>query len=477
MKKKALVPVIAGVVVVAAAAGAPYWFGLQAEKQYERMAQELAQRSGATLTTLGYERGWLTSSANMTLSTPGMPLVFAVQHRIIHGPLPVARWLGGSLDFTPVEAIIESEVTLQSDTKLGVPLPPLNVVTTIDLTGHTTARYTMAALHTSLSNRPSKVPFPSDAKLDFAGIEGSAVVADDHRGLRLHLTAPLLSISNGPIGTDLRGITFDSDTQEGPAGYPLGNSSVSIDRIAFGNAAVVQGLRFSSNTRAQGNDVTVGFQQTVRTAKVAGTDYGPMQVDFALRKLDAAIMMRFNKLAENIQKQKLPPQQAGMAMAGEALKLVAALAKKAPELELTKLSLKVPGGEVTGHGKLVLDGSQVDIAQNPFAIMTALNGDAALSLPAGVVENVVRARLRQEVEALKTNGTLSAEEASRLNEQKVAAIVDQALPGRLQQVLQRAPLVRNDGGYEIKASLHGGRMLVNDQPWQPNAGGTVVHAR
>lgn len=464
MKKKRLVAIGAAVIVIAALTGAaatPYWFGVQAEQRYQEALQRLAPQSGITITPVDYERGWLTSTASMRVALTGTPFTLFVQHRIVHGPLPFARWLQGSFDLTPIRAIVESTAIVQTAAS-GVhlpPLPPLHAVTTLDLNGHLRARYGMPAVHLPLAN---------GIKVDFAGFDGITVFNDDLQGGDTQLTAPSLAVA-GPLGgVEIHGLSFDADTHKGPAGYPVGQSTFAIDRIAVpAMKTVVQGLRFSSNARMQGPGIAMVFRDTVHSAQVRGANYGPLQVAFELRNLDPALIMKLARLGDDVSKQKLPPQQAGMMVAGQALKLVAALAKKAPELDLTQASLQLPGGVITAHGKLILDGSQGDLAQNPFAFLTALKGDAVASVPAPVIEGVVRTRLRQEVEAYRTNGALTADEAARLTEQKVNVIVDQALPGRLQQVLQRYPLIRNGANYEIKAVLEGGQLQVNGRPWAP----------
>ena len=90
MKKFTLVLGFTLIALVAlAAAGLPYWFGMETEKTYGAMLEQLSSSSGLQFTGKNYQRGWLSSTAETVIRHPQIPVEFTAQHRISHGPLPL----------------------------------------------------------------------------------------------------------------------------------------------------------------------------------------------------------------------------------------------------------------------------------------------------------------------------------------------------------------------------------------------------
>ena len=87
MKRIATIIGIVLVLIVAAAAALPFWFGMETEKAYKNIVQELS--SGTAISTQRYERGWLSSSAETDMAILGSPLTVSMVHRISHGPVAI----------------------------------------------------------------------------------------------------------------------------------------------------------------------------------------------------------------------------------------------------------------------------------------------------------------------------------------------------------------------------------------------------
>ena len=94
MQKSGILAIVL-IILLGAAAAAPYWFGMQAEEAYNKALQEITRDGQVVITRQTYERGWLDSTAEATYSFGGMPVSLTVTNKIYHGPIPMegeVRW-------------------------------------------------------------------------------------------------------------------------------------------------------------------------------------------------------------------------------------------------------------------------------------------------------------------------------------------------------------------------------------------------
>lgn len=467
MKIARLVWLLASLAVLALGA-APFWFGFEAEKTHARWALALAEEHGLRLSEMAYERGWLASTASYTLALPNLPLQMNVRHTIQHGPVVLERLLADPATLLqPVRAAVRSEMTLgvagvaAKDNPLAR-LPPLTADTVIGIQGDGVS---------TLAMMPMKNTLADGASVEFKGFEGRIEFDTQWTAVRTELAVPALLLKDAKKTVSFGRMTANADLRAGTSGYFLGTMSLSMDQAAAPEQGILfAGLRLSSTTREAGKLINASVQYQLRELKLHEETYGPASATLELRKLDAATLMKLQKTMNAAQKPGAPPQQTALMAMGNLLNLVGALAKTAPELEITKLSVRTPAGEITGRAKFVLDGSKIDVAANPMLLVNAFGGEAELTVPAGVMETLARKQAHLELEQLKASGRLNAGEMAGLTPQKVSAILDQALPARTRALAARMQLVRQGTDYQIKAGVRRGQLLVNGQPTQTPIG-------
>ena len=463
MKRIATIIGIVLVIIVAAAAAAPFWFGMETEKAYNNIVRELS--SGAAVSTERYERGWLSSTAETTLALSGSPLTVSMVHRINHGPLPINRLLGGDFSLTPGMAFIDSKLRLVPKrgagaawlTEFSKRMAALNAQTVVDLNGNA---------ETTLTLPPSKAKGKDGTKFSSRGLNGTIAFHQGGEKVDVDLRVPGVSLSSEKGDFSLKNLNYRFNSSAGVAGYMFGNSTLQLGELSFGPGFELKGLRLTTRSRPRGPNLTANVDYRVKTIKSGTDEHGPGELSIVLRKLDTKALQRFNQQYNQIAKRALPQQQASMMAAAEMMKLVAALAKKAPELEVTKLSFKTQEGELTGNAKFVLDGSKLDIASNPFLALRALRGNAELSIPPSMVKAILAPAIMQDVEGFKRRGTLSSREASKLTPAVMARIVDEAYPSYLSRNSFTKMLVRSGPVYRITASFRNGELRVNGKPLQ-----------
>lgn len=461
LKKRRPGWLVAAALPVLALAGAPFWFGIQGEKMHAQWAQALAEEHGLTLSDAAYGRGWLASTASYTVTLPNLPLKAKVAHTIQHGPFVLDRLFADpATALKPVRARVHSEMTFSGAARDGglTGLPPLTADTVIDMRGEATSTLAMA---------PVKRALAGGATIEFKGIEARVEFDTQWNSARGELALPGLVVKDARNTLAVGRVTANTDLRAGASGYFFGTTAVSVEQAAVPELGVsLSGLQFSSTTREAGKLINTSAKYRLRELKLRDENYGPASVALELRKLDAATLMKLQKALNAAQKPGTPPQQAALMAMGNLLNLVGALAKSAPELEVTKASVRMPGGEVTGNAKFVLDGSKLDVAANPMLLVNAFRGEGELTVPAGVVQALARRQAQTELESLKTSGQLDASEIAQLTPQKVSAILDQAMPLHVDALAARLQLVRHGADYRIKAAIRQGRLLVNGQPVQ-----------
>ena len=462
MKKFTLVLGFTLIALVAlAAAGLPYWFGIEAEKTYGAVLEQLSSSSGLQFTGKNYQRGWLSSTAETVIHHPQLPIELTAQHHISHGPLPLDRLLHGDWNLTPVQARIVSRISLNAAGMQNAPsLPPLSAETTFRLNGD-------GEMHAEMP--PLKTGGAKGGTIDWRGMSADMSFDRAWRKIRLDALMPLLTVTAPDQGEmSLSKLSLHSDTQEGIAGYSFGDASLNIGQLEFGNAAGRVGLRgfaLSSTARPTGDNVSLIIRYTLDEVQVAEERLGPGQLVIEARNLDAAALVKFKNEIDALTRGNLPPAQAGMIVAGKAMALIAELSKKAPEVEITRLSFKTREGEISGKGKFVLDGRKRDIAQNPMQMLTAFAGDFELAIPAAVLKRLLTPQIRQDIAAYRQSGALTADDVAHLGPEAMAEIVDRVFPQYLARNDFTRLLVEENGVYKLKLVIRQGQLLINGKPW------------
>jgi len=455
--KKPIVLVVVVAVVAAAAAGLPFWFGMQAESAYEAMIASTSQGGDLAVTQSKFERGWLESTADTTYAVTGTPVTLSVLHRISHGPLP----LDDDFQFQPVLARVKSQVSLALPA--GMPkLPPISGKTTVYLAGNSQTVLDMPAVKTSSAD---------GGTIDWKGVTGSFETSADFKSTKGNLAAPQLSVTGADgKGLSLNKLRLTVDLQRGASGFDIGTVGVALDKLSIDAAAgrtAIDGLNVTSTTKEAGGNLESGVSFQFKEVATGDSRQGPGQINVQIRKLDIPTLTKFRTELQALRKQKIPPEQANMMVLGKTLELLGNLAKKSPELEITKLSFKTPDGEVSGKARFVLDGSQLDVSGNPMLMLRALSGDGELSLPEALVRLLARDDVVRDIEALKQSGKLKKHEIAKLTPKRIEMITQEALkqlPQYRDSVVTRLKLVPDGSNYKIVGVLKNGQIMVNNEP-------------
>lgn len=466
MKKIFTFFIVVVVVVILAAAALPYWFGMQAEDAHNAMLQKITEGGELTITNSSFQRGWFESTADATFAITDLPgASLSVLHRVSHGPLPLDE------DFQPMPLLAR----LKSQISISLPggvvkLPPMNGKTTVYLAGNSVTRLEMEPYKKPAPKAGEAEPF----ELEWKGLSGEFALSADYKNLKGEMNAPALQFAFKNGSFSMNKLQLSMDTQESASGLDTGSMTFGVDKLSMDDKTKaekisIDGLRLSTSTQEAAGNVNSTLTFQFRGLEAGGSKQGAGQIGMQLRKLDVATLVKFQKEVRELRKQKLPPEQVNMMVLGKTMELLGQLAKKSPELEITKLSFKAEDGEVTGRAKFVLDGSQLDVSGNPMLMLKALSGEGEINLPDSIVRLLAEPDVRRDIEALKSSGKLSEKEVAKLTPKRLAAITTEALrdlPQYKDNVITRLRLVKDGPNYRIVAALKDGQLRVNNEPLQ-----------
>ena len=466
MNKLVTIVIVVVAALVAAAAALPYWFGMQAESAYEAMLQNMATSGELTVSSNNFQRGWFESTADTTFTLANLPSVtVSMLHRINHGPLP----LDDDFQLQPLLARVKSQISI------GLPggvvkLPPMTGKTSVYLAGNSSTRLDMEPYKKATPKTGETEAFD----VEWKGMSGEFTLSADYKNVKGEMNAPVLRFGFKDGGFALSKLNLSLDTQESASGLETGSVAIGVDRFVMedqktGESISLDGLRLSTNTQEAGGSLNSTLTLQFRGMESGTSKQGAAQISLQLRKLDVASLVKFRKEVRELRKQKMPPEQVNMMVLGKTMELLGQLAKKSPEVEITKLSFKAADGEVSGRAKFVLDGSQLDVSGNPMLMLKALSGEGEISLPDSIVRLLAEPDVKRDVEALKASGKLSEKEIAKLTPKRMAAITAQALkelPQYKDNVVSRLKLVSDGPNYKIVAALKDGQLRVNNEPLQ-----------
>jgi uncharacterized protein YdgA (DUF945 family) len=459
MKRALLIVVIVIGVLAVALAAAPFWLGMQTEAAFNDAMKIAASRGGMPSRSSEFSRGWLSSKARNIFTLPGSPVVINAAHHIEHGPFPLTQLMAG--DIAPSMARIESTVTLMADKKAPSEvvdiinsLPPVTLLTTFDLSGDGSSDINIAAGTRKMGKE----------SLKWSPGSGSIRFDKGLKKIQTSFTLPSMVFNTKQGAFNISSVSLNSDVYEGTAGYMFGRNSVSIKKIAMKPFFDMTGLSLGATIQPKGKFANLTINYGLKKMTLAKDSYGPGDLTIAIRNLDAATMKRFEDELNKIYARGLPEEQAQLMIAGKVMEFAGKLTRENPEIEVTKLSFRAPGGELKGKAKFVVQGKEQDLSANPMLILTAIKGSAEMTMPESLAKALVMPQIQRDLALLQQEGKLSRNEASELTPEIIDQIAEDAYPGYLKESGFGRWFVRNNSEYRFTLSVDRGLVVVNGIP-------------
>jgi uncharacterized protein YdgA (DUF945 family) len=441
--------------------GAPYYFGMQMEDNFGGQLRQFAQQSGVVIENVRFERGLLSSEASNQFAIPQAKLRIDAVHRIQHGPLPLMVLLEGGGLPTPAAAVVHTTLRLQTTTGADASLaafakqvPPLEITTTMGFDGAGHADITMAGMRKQIEKET----------VQWSGLSGSLDFEPDLAATRMRITSPSLMIKTAQGQVTVNNVALDSNMRRGADGMSYGKTSFVVSKVSAPPVLDMEELRFDADIRPKGKNVEAEVRYSLKQAKLAGTAYGPGEIAVVLRNLDGATLKKFEQELNALQQRKLPEEQMQIIMMGKVMELVGKLAATKPELEVTRLSFRIGDATLKGRAKFTVDAGGQDVAQNPMLLVTAVRGDAEITIPKALLKAAVKTQIERDLVALQMEGKLSTNDQQNLSPAALDRIAEQAYPMYLQEKGFARFLVDNGDHMSAYLQVDGGRIALNGIP-------------
>ncbi len=390
----------------------PWWAGREIEARYEALLESAESPPAFAFETTRYERGFFSSRATTVVepvlqtppaSAPDEAVRMVLEHRIFHGPYPLAWLRAAAFDGTPALAWATSRVTLEFEDEETIEVVELPVVVEshVSRSGDGTIRLRPDA-EAALFEDP-------ELHVDWDGTEAELAFNGDGSQFDGRFAVPLVRFDGEEQKLRLAGLEYGFAYERDPEVGDLSNAPFFVGGSHFALRTFVFEGRNGRNGRfelhdlawSDSSDVVEGAWEIEVEASLdrvgdPSRPYGPMELDYRMAGLALEPLVEFATLAADLQEDEaaeLAPT-AGPAVA-EAMKaeLVGALGALWPKLmaagpvaEVPRFRLVTPEGEIRASARIGVDGSQPNLLVHPLMTIPAVELDLELALPVPVFE-------------------------------------------------------------------------------------------
>ncbi len=484
MKKLAIIVVVVLLCVVGWA-GATYVVSGKVESQYFNLLEQNAHWGPVTLTSKSYQRGFLTSKAEMLLEMKipktaieegEEPTVETVQlvfeHTLHHGPLPI---VAGQASLSPALALVDTRMVLFSPEDEALEELLQNIPELKDSFVHIRFGFDGSA-----NGKIEIPPFEKHmeegafvwggftATTDYAPGAGTLVGTVDMPKLEIHLDDGSLSWS---------GVSGDFDLVEvlpmlfvGTSQMVSGGMEVDFSDGEGEESTVVQVNEFKVVTESSFDGQLVQATQSMNFdgATFDGESYGPLIFDVELKNMDGQALSDYQVKVMAIYREAdtLEPD----ALVAELLPLYSDLSMKlmtgSPEFNIKRFYVNTPKGEAEGTFKLKLNKPTDEAPENLAAIfgyLQYLDSSADLSVDESLLRVLLASNMKNSVK-LELEAVRKAGVEVEMSDEEVDVMVEQQLDQQLEMLIAQNLIVRDGGKIRSNATFNDGQLLVNGQP-------------
>lgn len=376
---------LAPVAILLLIPGVSWGIGRQLESQLEQYREPLlSAMPWMRITSRRFERGVFSSreeiDVEIMLDADGRR--FTIVNELQHGPFP-----GSAI---PALAHVHSTLRLQGAAdeaarKLFGDRSPVTVDTRLGLLGGGHSVVTVPDIDTRVGT--------ANVHLLWRGFKGEFDFTRHMNELDATASAPLLRMQ-GAAGevVELSGLAFTSHGRQIFEGLYSGSAELKLDALkAQGPAGAMidaAGVHYAGEVPVDGEFVDVIARIGADRARISGVEYGPVHYDVSFRHLHgptlAAVTRELRRVTE---KQRAAPADAAAdprklfddpALLSALRQLL--LAK--PRLVLDQISASTPQGPFSIKGEAHFTGLQSSDMSAPFALLSKLEAQADISVPA-----------------------------------------------------------------------------------------------
>ncbi|MCC5791177.1 MAG: YdgA family protein [Legionellaceae bacterium] len=473
MKKLIGLVVILAVLVL----GSYYGTGVITERKVRETVNVISQHNGIYVQLKDYQRGWFHSSAqldwrldipervvraaNGAQTVPAQRYEFSMPLTVDHGPVIFSdAGVKFGLGYAQTRMTLPEKYVQQFESLFtkDSTQPKLEFSQFINYLAK--SRISLAVPAFQL------VSAEGTGRLHWKGMDTSVSMTSDLSNIDGSFLVKGMDFSKDKMKTSLSEIKADYDVSKSSYGLYVGSASLSfpslvvstIDKRVF----ELDDVSLDSSSDISSGLLSSHLNLALKKLMLEEQQYGPGNVELAVRNLDAGAMSRINTLSMQLQNSdETQKQQLMMSMMAELPKLFS----QGPELEIAQLEFTLPEGQITGNLLLSLPKSE---GGNVMMLMQGVKGNAHLELPHAFVHlmlvdaianKMMSDHVQQAMAQQSNQGALTFDEAKSQAEK----MADQ----RIQAMIDTGTFVVRDQKLVVDMHLEGGQLLVNGKAFNP----------
>ncbi len=403
MKKLIGILVILAVIVL----GSYYGTGMLTEKALKKDVNVVNQSNGLYVEIKDYQRRWFDSTADfvwkitlperVSKDSQGQPKVLPSRTytlnmplEIHHGPVIFAK---DGVHFGFGYASSELTIPQELQQQIGEQFTQSSTLPQVD----------MSVLVNHMNRSRFSINLPEfelvskdgEGKFDWMGMKSHVTLTSklDHINGDMKLAG--VDVEKREMKASIRDVESEYDLYQSEGGLYLGQASLSLPSIMVQNKdkKIFELVKLYIHSKSE---VDEGLFHSFLKASLdsiysQGKTYGPGLFKISIKNLDAEVLAKINKLANQMQNSSEAEKQKAMfAILPELPKLLS----KGPEIEISQLSFNLPDGKIEGSLELSLPEGEMT---NPFQAIQRLQGNAKLELPQEIVKEGLKEAAKQQL--------------------------------------------------------------------------------
>ncbi len=449
------------VILVLCVLMAPGIIGFQAEARYQELLARM-EENGFEVTKDDYQRGWFDSMAETEFrialgGTSGMPredlpqeIRFTLHSDIVHGPL------------SPDGGFAIAQIRTQILTQDGPLFPEQTeglLKTNIDLKGNGEVILDVPSVKTEdQSGRPG---------VRFEGITGNVKFNADFTDVKSEFAMPGLAIA-GADGQlfEVGSSNLVSHSKAGIAGLMLGQGDFNVAQVTVLNPNTgvkvdINNIKIAADSRPDGENIQLSITYALETLNVNDAKYGPAELRISFKNLAADAVAKLQREIEEINRQKIPEQQRGMAIMGVLMGTGSELLQNDPLLAVDPLRVDTPEGTVEGSFSVQSRGLKMEEVGNMPVVLNKLQVEAALQIPETLFVALLENQAREEITNRIALRRQLGEEVEEPTPEQFEEYAKLMAAEKLNSLIQQEFVVRKGKYLATVGGLSGGLLTVN----------------
>lgn len=418
MKKTLAIVLFLCLALVAAYGAASYWIGGQARNQHDLLIAQINRSNYVEASVKSYERGLFSSRAlttfDLILPESGNSIKFSVINYIYHGPFVFMENPHLKSGLRPVIAVIRTRLAPDASGEalknMMGKIPELEsseVLTVLSTDGGGESYFDVPSFQRKLTDEKGV-----QTEVTWGGFNAQSKFNLPLGEVTGSFSSPTLEMTGQNDLLRVKDIKGDFNSHPGIKGISVGSTALSIGSIEGiekeNTSFNLNSFGLKAESGVAGDAINGSIRLNFEKLDAGGMGVGPFAMEFEVRKLDAGVLSRFQKLVPEFRKKAA--EKTGNAN-GEIERLLTQimveLLVNSPEFEIKQLGIRTDKGDLNGRAKLTFGGLGKNLAGNILGILSSIDASAELSVSEAllylVVENVFHDRSAQDHESAKAS--------------------------------------------------------------------------